>query len=287
MSKEIQAQLFEQFVKILQQENLEYNRHDLVRFIYDMTQLKDIDVMKLLDTLKCMHENSIQHRDYIQEQERKIRKEKPHAWAFRETQNQLDSMVPPTLIPCKFPPAIRLPEMGDTRKHYVNSNGEFFNRIGYLDSFVKYYNSALVILLLYLEKLDEINKQKQREGEEFKKRIEEQRRRRREQEEQRQREQERRRQEEHPRETDYTQSATSDILNCPSAFKTPAPCASRNEYIKQSLIFHPDKNSGCIKDSTRKFQILRNMCEDSKGGKRKRRRTNKKQKKNKTKRNKK
>ena len=271
MSKEIQSQLLEQYIKILQQENLEYNRHDLTRFIYEMTQLNEADVMKLIDTLKCMHENSIQHRDYVIAQERKILKENPWAGAQSGSNHYLTRFVEGvhTFVPCKFPPVIRLPEMIDTRKHYVNSNGQWFNPIGYLDSFVKYYNSVLVIVLLYLEKLDEIKKQKQRENEARE-------RRRREQEERR------REQEERPREADYTQSATSDNLNCPSALKRPRPCATRKEYITQSLIFHPDKNSGCIEDSTKKFQILQNICKDSKGGKRKKRRTHKRQKKNKT-----
>ena len=184
MSKEIQAQLLEQYIRILQQENLEYNRHDLTRFIYEMTQLNDADVMKLIDTLKCMHENSIQRRDSLQERERKLLKENPLAMVSRQTNHDLDNMASAGAMasaggpPCKFPLVVRLPEMVDTRKHYVNSNGEFFNRIGYLDSFVKYYSSVLAIVLLYLEKLienlHEMKKQKQGEHEkveEFKKRI--------------------------------------------------------------------------------------------------------------------
>lgn len=279
----MQAQLLEQYIKILQQhQTLEINRHELTRFIYEMTQLNDDDVIKLLDTLKCMHENSIQHRDYVIAQERKILKENPFAGAQSGPNHYLTRFVEGvhTFVPCKFPPVIRLPEMIDTRKHYVNSNGAFFNPIGYVDSFAKYYNSALAIVLLYLEKLDEIKRQKQRENEERERRRQEQEERRREQEE-------RRRQEERLREANYTQSATSDNLNCPSALKIPRPCATRKEYITQSLIFHPDKNSGCIEDSTKKFQILQNICKDSKGGKRKKRRTHKRQKKNKTRRNKK
>jgi poly-D-alanine transfer protein DltD len=62
--------------------------------------------------------------------------------------------------------------------HYVNSNGQWFQPIGYLDSIVKYYSSVLAIVQLYIEKLieklHEMKKQKQRENEkveEFKKRI--------------------------------------------------------------------------------------------------------------------
>ena len=294
----MQAQLLEQYIKILQQhQTLEIHRHELTRFIYEMTQLNDDDVMKLLDTLKCMHENSIQHRDYVQEQERKILKENPLAMVGREINYRLDVMTTmlshPTHIPCKFPPVIRLPQMmSDTRKHYVNSNGEFFNRIGYLDSIAKYYNSALAIVLLYLEKLDEIKRQKQRENEEFMKRMEipslkipslksltyhslrpEVR--------------------EHLHNTLDLEPPSKEgvaTLNCPSALKRPIPCATRKEYITQLRIFHPDKNSGCIEDSIKKFQILQNICKNSKGGKRKKMRTNKRQKKhknNKTRRNKK
>ena len=176
----MQAQLLEQYIRILQQENLEYNRYDLTRFIYEMTQLNDADVMKLIDTLKCMHENSIQHRDYVIAQERKILKENPFAGAQSGPNHYLTRFVEGvhTFVPCKFPPVIRLPEMIDTRKHYVNSNGQWFQPIGYLDSIVKYYSSVLAIVQLYIEKLieklHEMKKQKQRENEkveEFKKRI--------------------------------------------------------------------------------------------------------------------
>ena len=295
MSKEIQAQLLEQYIKILQQhQTLEINRHELTRFIYEMTQLNDDDVIKLLDTLKCMHENSIQHRDYVIAQERKILKENPFAGTQSGPNHYLTRFVEGvhTFVPCKFPPVIRLPEMIDTRKHYVNSNGAFFNPIGYVDSFAKYYNSALAIVLLYLEKLDEIKRQKQRENEEFMKRMEipslkipslksltyhslgpEVR--------------------EHLHNTLDLEPPSKEgvaTLNCPSALKRPIPCATRKEYITQLRIFHPDKNSGCIEDSIKKFQILQNICKNSKGGKRKKRRTNKRQKKhknNKTRRNKK
>jgi len=176
----MQAQLLEQYIRILQQENLEYNRYDLTRFIYEMTQLNDADVMKLIDTLKCMHENSIQHRDYVITQDRKILKENPYAGAQSGPNHYLTRFVEGvhTFVPCKFPPVIRLPEMIDTRKHYVNSNGQWFQPIGYLDSIVKYYSSVLAIVQLYIEKLieklHEMKKQKQGENEkveEFKKRI--------------------------------------------------------------------------------------------------------------------
>ncbi len=175
--QEIQAQLLEQYIRILQQENLEYNRYDLTRFIYEMTQLNDDDVMKLLDTLKCMYENSIQHRDYVIAQERKILKENPYAGAQSGPNHYLTRFVEGvhTFVPCKFPPVIRLPEMIDTRKHYVNSNGQWFQPIGYLDSFVKYYSSVLAIVLLYLEKLieklNEMKRQKRKGGKRKKRRT--------------------------------------------------------------------------------------------------------------------
>jgi hypothetical protein len=292
MSKEMQAQLLEQYINILQQhQTLEILPRELTQFISEMTQLKDDDVIELHDMLKCMHENSIQQRDYLQEQERKFIKENPYGMLY--LQNFLMTKHNHT-IPCKFPPVIRLPQMmwENIRKHYVNSNGEFFNYIGYLDSIVKYYNSALAIVLLYLEKLDEIKRQKQRENEEFMKRMEipslkipslksltyhslrpEVR--------------------EHLHNTLDLEPPSKEgvaTLNCPSALKRPIPCATRKEYITQLRIFHPDKNSGCIEDSIKKFQILQNICKNSKGGKRKKMRTNKRQKKhknNKTRRNKK
>ena len=143
----MQAQLLEQYIKILQQhQTLEILPRELTQFISEMTQLNDDDVMKLLDTLKCMHENSIRHRDYVIAQDRKILKENPFAGAQSGTNHYLTRFVEgqpqDTYVPCKFPPVIRLPQMmwENIRKHYVNSNGAFFNPIGYLDNIFFIFN---------------------------------------------------------------------------------------------------------------------------------------------------
>jgi hypothetical protein len=49
---------------------------------------------------------------------------------------------------------------------------------------------------------------------------------------------------------------------CPSHNKTPIKCNSRSDYLKQSLLFHPDKNLGCKDAATEKFKKLidEDMC---------------------------
>ena len=56
-------------------------------------------------------------------------------------------------------------------------------------------------------------------------------------------------------------------MNCPSKDKTPilqGNCITDEDYKTQARIFHPDKNKGCTKDATIKFQKLANLCK--KGG---------------------
>ena len=48
--------------------------------------------------------------------------------------------------------------------------------------------------------------------------------------------------------------------NCPSWGKMPKDDCSK----QYKGIFHPDKNSGCIKQSTKKFQLLSEHCDDKK-----------------------
>ena len=52
-------------------------------------------------------------------------------------------------------------------------------------------------------------------------------------------------------------------MSCPSENKNPDefPCSSTDEYKKLTKIFHPDRNPGCIEDSTKKFQYMKNMCD--------------------------
>lgn len=45
---------------------------------------------------------------------------------------------------------------------------------------------------------------------------------------------------------------------CPSANKDPNPCENKRDFLKQSLIFHPDKNPDCRESSKEKFIKLRN-----------------------------
>ena len=49
---------------------------------------------------------------------------------------------------------------------------------------------------------------------------------------------------------------------CPSKGKKPQSCKTKKEYLKQALIFHPDKNIDCQTRSTNKFKKLQNLCED-------------------------
>lgn len=49
---------------------------------------------------------------------------------------------------------------------------------------------------------------------------------------------------------------------CPSKGKKPQSCKTKKEYLKQALIFHPDKNIDCQERSTEKFKKLQKLCED-------------------------
>jgi hypothetical protein len=43
---------------------------------------------------------------------------------------------------------------------------------------------------------------------------------------------------------------------CPSLDKEPVDCVVKKDYLRQALIFHPDKNPTCVSEATRKFQEL-------------------------------
>ena len=60
-----------------------------------------------------------------------------------------------------------------------------------------------------------------------------------------------------PQKPDETKKEVSTD-GCPSLGKEPVDCSEKKDYIKQTLIFHPDKNPKCIEDSTLKFQALQN-----------------------------
>jgi hypothetical protein len=59
-----------------------------------------------------------------------------------------------------------------------------------------------------------------------------------------------------------TEHTTAKDSNCPSHNKNPIKCDTKNDYLKQVLIFHPDKNTGCVADSTEKFKQLGAVCRD-------------------------
>jgi hypothetical protein len=59
---------------------------------------------------------------------------------------------------------------------------------------------------------------------------------------------------------------------CPSRGIEPTQCNVKKDYLRQSLIFHPDKNKGCEAEATIKFQTLQKICALVKGGKLRRRR---------------
>ena len=51
--------------------------------------------------------------------------------------------------------------------------------------------------------------------------------------------------------------------NCRSFGKTPnPPCLSKADYKKQSVIFHPDKNTGCPLEAEAKFKLLGQICSE-------------------------
>jgi hypothetical protein len=93
-------------------------------------------------------------------------------------------------------------------------------------------------------------------------------------------EQERQRQEEEAAEQERKRKAEAQQAGprCPSRNKNPIYCNDRKDYLKQSLIFHPDKNTDCQIEATEKFKQLGNLCSGFLGGKK---RMNKKSKKNK------
>ena len=49
--------------------------------------------------------------------------------------------------------------------------------------------------------------------------------------------------------------------NCPSKGKKPQSCKTKKDYLKQTLIFHPDRNFDCQEKATEKFKKLQNLCE--------------------------
>ena len=47
--------------------------------------------------------------------------------------------------------------------------------------------------------------------------------------------------------------------DCPSFGIEPKKCEDKEDYRRQSRIFHPDKNKGCIDEATEKYQIFSNL----------------------------
>ena len=52
-----------------------------------------------------------------------------------------------------------------------------------------------------------------------------------------------------------------DDSSCPSRYKTPHPPVNKSDYLKETLIFHPDKNTGCNDSANEKFLKLTEMEE--------------------------
>ena len=47
--------------------------------------------------------------------------------------------------------------------------------------------------------------------------------------------------------------------DCPSEGKDPTKPIDKKDYIKQTMVFHPDKNKDCQEDASKKFQTLGNL----------------------------
>lgn len=60
---------------------------------------------------------------------------------------------------------------------------------------------------------------------------------------------------------------------CKSKYLVPEQCVGntvekrKQHYRKQTAIFHPDKNNGCIDDATEKFKLLEKCCKSKDSGK--------------------
>lgn len=60
---------------------------------------------------------------------------------------------------------------------------------------------------------------------------------------------------------------------CKSKYVVPEQCVGNTDkkrkqhYRKQSMIFHPDKNKGCIVHATEKFKLLEKCCKSKDSGK--------------------
>jgi hypothetical protein len=55
---------------------------------------------------------------------------------------------------------------------------------------------------------------------------------------------------------------TDSNVGCPSSGIEPSACTTRDDYLRQLLIFHPDKNMKCDKDANEKFLKLRDTCKE-------------------------
>jgi len=82
-----------------------------------------------------------------------------------------------------------------------------------------------------------------------------------------------------------SKNTNTNKIDCPSNnIDPPTHCLKPIDYKKQILIFHPDKNSGCKEDATKKFQKLTRCSSAGKKTKKKTRSKKRRSKKNKTRR---
>ena len=59
---------------------------------------------------------------------------------------------------------------------------------------------------------------------------------------------------------DQKEIKKGSIANCPADQNFPKLCSNKQDYFKQSLMFHPDYNPGCVDQATEKFQTLGAVC---------------------------
>ena len=62
-------------------------------------------------------------------------------------------------------------------------------------------------------------------------------------------------------ETETEPATANNAGTCKSYKQSPEKCKSRKEYLMQTRVFHPDKNTGWKLASTNKFKDLGQLCQ--------------------------